>query len=518
MLRLQQPGFTTIVSAAGESVQVADGYLTELGGVIINPQRAVDQGIMYAESLFVSLIGPARTIVDAYTSELVPGQWFLVPPGANAWVNAKTLGHKFTAFFTTSYKVPPAKPVPGDPASDVPSLGAEPGTQNFPPRNVTGLTEVLPSYLYQQYTDDDDLQGFVEAQNEMQQNYVDTFNALNLPIYTGPIVSGKLLDWVGRGLYGMARPILGSDVMNLMGPLNTYGPNWLVPMWDFPNFKLPQGDWQVAANIPDLNPYAANPFEGYWWNAVTANPSVAETAPSSLPGIGGNLINDGDKILWDAQREVYIQTTSAAVEANFGLNMIGLYGNINLYLTDDDVYRRILSWHFFKQDGNYCSTEFIKRRVWRFLYGVDGKHWDFIDPTLGAAHPSDRWPGSFADPDDAFIADRKQISITFGVNRNVTIRFVLGDRNVNLPVGGAMCNGFGCNGFEPAWGTSQAWDIGVDKASPMGPPGPKGIYLNDLETTYVSYPPLPFMTIFKQALDLGVLELPYQFNWTCHIG
>jgi hypothetical protein len=319
----------------------------------------------------------------------------------------------------------------------VPGFGAEPGAISFPPPDVTGLTTVIPSYLYQQYTDDDDLQGWCEAQNIMQQDYVDTFNALNLPIYPGPIVSGKLLDWVGRGVYGMGRPSLGGGYLNIFGPLNTFGPNWLVPMWET---------------------------------------------------IGPNI------------------------DADFGLNIIGLYGPMKVYLTDDDTYRRILSWHFFKGDGNYFSTEFLKRRVWRFLYCRDGTSSFYaVDKSTGKEHQDQN-----SHEDDAFIADKQQISVSLGVNRNVTIRFILGKRTVT---GGAMCNRFGCNGFEPAFGVTPPWDIGTDTGvGPTGTPKPAGIFLNDLETTYVPYPPLPFMRQFKEALDLGVLEVPYQYNFTCNIG
>jgi hypothetical protein len=291
-------------------------------------------------------------------------------------------------------------------------------------------------------------------------------------------------------------------------------------MWDFPNLLFAQGNWMVASNNPNITPnLPIFPMNGYWWTAVTANPSIPETAPAGLPGIGGTLISSGDKILWDTRQGLYLKVTSTAVEARFGLNMIGLYGDMNVYLTDDDTYRRIISWHFFKQDGNYMSIEFLKRRVWRFIWGVDGKHWDFIDPTLGAPHPTQSWPGSEADPDDVFIADTRQISVTFGTDRNVTIRFVLYTRLPNAPAGGAMCNAFGCNGFEPAWAKTPPWDIGVDTTrAPTGMQPPGGIYMNDLETNMVHYSPLPFMSQFKQAMDLGVIEMPYQFNWTCHIG
>ena len=522
-LVMLKPGLVTGMGIAGQPVRVANSTMGAKGGIIVNPLHYLDQGISNApaESLYVNLINPPNPdLTIPGTVEILPGQTFLTPPNSNVWVNAVSAGHKFTAFFSSYYTIPEPHPVPGDPATDVPGVAAEPGTQNFPPGHVTGLTTVIPSYLYQEYTDDNDLQGFVESQNKRQQDFVDTFNALNLPIYPGPIVQGKLLDWVGRGVYGMSRPILGSGRSNLMGDLNTYGCNWLIPMWDV---------------------------------------------------IGPDI------------------------EAAFGYNMIYLYGPFNVYLTDDDTYRRVLTWHFYKTDYNYANIRFFKRRIWRFLFGKDGL--------------SPEWIPEY--PNDNSIADTEQISITFGVNRNVTIRFVLYNRLVNKPVGGAMCNAFGCNGFEPAWGIPKAWDIGVDPTPSGGgvnwqfntpithaqgdssggtttmaitlvsgeqiTPGmsimgvgvphgtyvvkqltgaqgydgdyqtnwvttittepitlgtnawtdvggggagvaPGGIYMNDIETTFNRLPPLPFMDVFKQAMDLGVLEMPYQFNYTCNIG
>jgi len=84
----------------------------------------------------------------------------------------------------------------------------------------TSLQVVLGSYLYSQYSDDDDLQGFVAAQNLYTQSYLDTFNGLNLPIYTQ--LTGALLDWVGQGLYGISRPGLPSGGSGARGPLATY--------------------------------------------------------------------------------------------------------------------------------------------------------------------------------------------------------------------------------------------------------------------------------------------------------
>jgi hypothetical protein len=205
------------------------------GGVIINPLSSIDQGLGVAESLYVSFSSPVTLSTGLGTTELLPGQWFKVPPNTDVWVNAASSGHLFTSFFSTPFTPDyPPTVVPGQPGSGLAALAAEPGSKPFPSSTVTGLTTVIPSYLYQEYSDDDDLQGFVAAINTKQQDFVDTFNALNLPIYTGPIVQGALLDWVARGLYGMARPELDTGKPDLMGPLNTYGPNWLVPMWDLP--------------------------------------------------------------------------------------------------------------------------------------------------------------------------------------------------------------------------------------------------------------------------------------------
>lgn len=73
------------------------------------------------------------------------------------------------------------------------------------------LQAVIPSYLYKQYSDDDDLQAFVDSYNEIAQGYLDWFNQTPLSVYTSPNVSGALLDWVGLGLYGIQRPVLATS-------------------------------------------------------------------------------------------------------------------------------------------------------------------------------------------------------------------------------------------------------------------------------------------------------------------
>jgi hypothetical protein len=85
-----------------------------------------------------------------------------------------------------------------------------PVSGNFPPTSPTVQTAIIPSYLYQQYSDDSNLQAFVSSQNTLAQTFLNTINSLNPSVYTQTIIQGTLLDWIGTGLYGFPRPFLSS--------------------------------------------------------------------------------------------------------------------------------------------------------------------------------------------------------------------------------------------------------------------------------------------------------------------
>lgn len=72
------------------------------------------------------------------------------------------------------------------------------------------LKTVIPSYLYQQYADDVNLQSFVDAYNTIAQAYLDWFNQTPFGVYTSPAIAGQLLDWIGQGIYGIPRPIFST--------------------------------------------------------------------------------------------------------------------------------------------------------------------------------------------------------------------------------------------------------------------------------------------------------------------
>ena len=348
------PPAATIVPFGGDPVVAIYGPM--LGGIIVNPAHAADQGLGVAENLYIDLVNPATLGESATTFVLRPGQPFEIPAGQanNVTVNAASSGHQFSGYVINSVVPYPPKPTPG----------------LFPPPRPTGVTKTIPSYLYKQYDDDEDCQAFVSAFNAMAQQYVDSFNQIELPIYTSPTIVGSLLDWVLTGLYGIPRPSLSSGRNRNIGPFNTY------------------------------------------------------------------VLNS---IAFNTQRVI---------------------GPQNVTVVSDDIYKRVATWNFFKGDGKYFDVRWLKRRIMRFLLGVDGADVD-VDQTY-------------------------QVSVTFGVGNQVNITLLTGKRALT---GGALFNRFLLN--------SMAFNTAITVFDPLTP--------------------LPNAEILKEAIDSGVLQLPFQFTYVVHV-
>lgn len=145
------------------------------------------------------------------------------------------------------------------------------------------LQQVIPSYLYQQYADDENIQALVDAYNTLAQSYLDWFNQNPFGVYTSPSVSGQLLDWIGLGVYGIARPVFST--------LATH----------------------------------------YLTDAVNMLPT-------------NTIVTDGSKH----------SASGTTVTAN------------------DDFYKRTITWATYIGDGRTCSATVLRKRIARFLYGVNG--------------------------------------------------------------------------------------------------------------------------------------------------
>lgn len=95
--------------------------------------------------------------------------------------------------------------------------------------------------------------------------------------------------------------------------------------------------------------------------------------------------HSGDELRWlvkgiYGQNFPYLvtrKTTSNGPYNTFVFNSLPYNGRkqttvTNNIATSDDIFKRILTWNFYKGDGMHFTVTWLKRRVMRFLLGVDG--------------------------------------------------------------------------------------------------------------------------------------------------
>jgi len=136
------------------------------------------------------------------------------------------------------------------------------------------------------------------------------FDYPNSPII-GQTVSNGGISYIWDGAKWVATPNSGGDFVNVSGDTMT-GP--LVLSGD-PTASAQAankhyidnaislagnylGTWSVASNTPSIT--AGGSVSNANYVAVTANPVVPETAPGGIPGIAGQTVNNGDRIIWAA--------------------------------------------------------------------------------------------------------------------------------------------------------------------------------------------------------------------------
>jgi hypothetical protein len=95
------PGLISWTLEPGTAIQVAPGNIAAssiLGGLVVNPLAADDQGLETAEPLFVNFTGPADEFSSDGNFELQPGESVEIPanPVNGVWVSSVTGGHRFT--------------------------------------------------------------------------------------------------------------------------------------------------------------------------------------------------------------------------------------------------------------------------------------------------------------------------------------------------------------------------------------------------------------------------------------
>lgn len=106
---------------------------------------------------------------------------------------------------------------------------------------------------------------------------------------------------------------------------------------------------------------------------------------ANLPIFIGNY-NYGDQLKWIA-KGIYGQdppimvTSKSVVYGPYNMlmfNQLPINGRkrvttSNQVTSSDDVFKRIMTWNFYKGDGFYFSIPWLKRRIMRFVRGVNGE-------------------------------------------------------------------------------------------------------------------------------------------------
>ncbi|WP_338735441.1 hypothetical protein V8954_04010 [Klebsiella michiganensis] len=182
--------------------------------------------------------------------------------------------------------------------------------------------------------------------------------------------------------------------------------------------------------------------------------------------------NTGDQLRWIAhgiygvltpvitsseQREIGPYNTPEFNQLAF--NEYRVINQSDQVVVSDDLFKRIMTWNFYKGDGFYFSIPWIKRRILRFLLGVNGT--DILN--------DQRW----------------SISINF-VDGGIVISIYKGRRQFTRS---AIYNASAYNSRK----------------------------YNQKDTAFVINEYFEFANFFKQAMDSGLLNMPFYQSITIDI-
>jgi hypothetical protein len=222
------------------------------------------------------------------------------------------------------------------------------------------------------------------------------------------------------------------------------------------------------------------------YNALTQS-YITWFATVMLPVIANNQMVSGNLLDWVAHGlyGMLRPQLASGTRRDFGTFNTGMFNEVefnedvllgpdDIFVTDDETFRRILIWHLYKGDGKLFNVRWLKRRVQRFLTGNGGGGGQ---SAAGTPSTPDMYP-----PDQTY-----EISVTFGPNHQININLQSTHRSI---LDGAMFNAGMFNQFE----------------------------FNELGTEAVYSQISPWAPIFKSAVESGALELPFQYTFVVNIN
>lgn len=154
-------------------------------------------------------------------------------------------------------------------------------------------------------------------------------------------------------------------------------------------------DESLQAFIASYNSLAQGYLE--WFN----------TTPLSVytsPNITGPLLDWIGQGIYGIERPVLSTLTTRNYGSYNSVPYNTLAYNTRRHVTSgaatqasDDIYKRVLTWHLYLGDGRQMSLMWLRRRIARFIYGVDGSDIpvDYL-PEIGLSRPPIGYSGAYS--------------------------------------------------------------------------------------------------------------------------
>ena len=158
--------------------------------------------------------------------------------------------------------------------------------------------------------------------------------------------------------------ILGESVL---GAAVTGGLSTVVPDYVYGQFA---DDFDIQAFFAGLNTTA----QGYcdWFQSTPL--SIYTNANINgllLDWVGQGLYGISRPVLSTLTTRTIGQANSVVVNS-LAVNQHFIIRSGTVSVADDDIYKRVLTWHLYLGDGRQMSIQWLKRRIARFLYGEGG--------------------------------------------------------------------------------------------------------------------------------------------------
>jgi hypothetical protein len=70
-------------------------------------------------------------------------------------------------------------------------------------------------------------------------------------------------------------------------------------------------------------------------------------------------------------------------------------------LASDDIFKRVMTWHLYKGDGKYFTVDWLKQRIYRFLFGVNGTDPPYVPYDI-SVQLTGRWAATITVPNGGY--------------------------------------------------------------------------------------------------------------------